>query len=98
MFHDPNLGSILLQVDDFAAYGTIDFLDLSHWEYAAPFGNGGFDMIDGSSGQGFWERNSENDGSGEPSLIYSARGMQHYAFVPTHPRKDGRIFNLSTPT
>lgn len=97
VFHDPVLGSVLIQVDDFAATNVIDFLDLSHWRYAAPFGNGSFDMMPGNSGYGYWSQNSENDGSGEPSLIYSARGMQHYCFVPTHPRKDGRLFNLKTP-
>lgn len=97
VFHDPNLGTVLIQVDDFAAYGVIDFLDLSHWEYAAPFGNGGFDMMPGGH-TGYWTQNMENDGSGEPSLFYSARGMQHYCFVPTHPRKDARLFNLASPT
>ncbi len=96
VFHDPNLGSVLLQIDDFAAYGVIDFLDLSHWEYAAPFGSGGFEMMPGQIG--YWTQNTENDGSGEPSLFYSARGMQHYAFVPTKPRSDGRIFNLTVPS
>lgn len=96
VFHDPNFGSIMWTIDDFASYGVLDFLNLENWEYLAPFGDGGFSMLDGQIG--YWTQNTENDGSGQPSLVYSARGMQHYCFVPTKPKEDVRIFNLSSPT
>ena len=94
VLHDPNLGSVMIVVDDFAEPGQIDFLNTSQWEIVNPI-DGGFRMFPGTIA-GIWNRNSETDGSGRPSKVYSANGIQVAAFVCRWPKGQVRLSGLVT--
>jgi hypothetical protein len=95
ILHDPNLGTQMLVVDDFAEPGQIDFLNRSQWEQATPI-DGGFRMFPGEVA-GIWSRNTESDGSGRPSKFYSANGLQLAAFVCRWPKGQIRMQGIATP-
>ena len=94
VLHDPNLGSVMIVVDDFAEPGKIDFLNTSQWEIVNPI-DGGFRMFPGELA-GMWSRNNETDGSGRPSKVYSANGIQVAAFVCKWPKGQVRLDGLAT--
>jgi len=96
ILHDPNLGSVMVIVDDFAEPGKIDFLNMSYWEIVNPI-NGGFRMFPGSIA-GIWERNTESVAGheGKPSKTYTANGIQTAAFVCRWPKGQVRLRNLTT--
>jgi hypothetical protein len=56
VLHDPNLGTVMVVVDDFAEYGNVDFLDLDE--------------------------------------VYSAQGIQAFAFVCKWPKGQARLQGL----
>ena len=94
ILHDPNLGSQMMVVDDFATPGQIDFLNRAQWEIANPI-DGGFRMFPGEIA-GIWSRNTEDDGTGRPSKVYSANGLQLAAFVCRWPKGQIRLEGLTT--
>jgi len=95
ILHDPNLGSQMMIVDDFAEPGQITFLNRSQWEQATPI-DGGFRMFPGELA-GIWTRNMHTDTGtiGTPSKIYSANGIQLAAFVCTYPKGQTRLEGLT---
>jgi hypothetical protein len=95
VLHDPNLGTQLLVVDDFAEPGNIDFLNRGQWEQATPI-DGGFRMFPGEIA-GIWSRNMEDDATGRPGKIYSANGLQLAAFVCRWPKGQIRMEGIATP-
>ena len=59
--HDPTLGTVAITVDDMAAYGVIDFLDMNTWEMVEPFpGGASFDFLPGEMAN-IWSRTSYNN-------------------------------------
>lgn len=96
MLHDPNLGSQMMVVDDFAEAGQIDFLNTAQWEQATPI-DGGFRMFPGELA-GIWSRNTEQDVNfaGQPSKVYSANGIMLAAFVCRWPKGQIRLQGLAT--
>lgn len=95
VLHDPNLGQMAYVVDDFAPYGKIRFLDMSSWLMVLPWGDSEFDFIPGEI-EGIWTRNSENDGSGRPSKVYSANGIFSFCFVNLAPFRQIELNNLTS--
>jgi len=104
--HDPTLGSVLLTVDDMAAYGVIDFLDIPSWEYVEPFpGGASFDFLPGQMAK-IWHRTHYNSAStaqnynakydGRPSKEFEAQGEQLYAWINTAPKRNVRIMGLDS--
>ena len=102
----PTLGSVALTVDDMAAYGVIDFLDMETWEMVEPFpGGSSFDFLPGSMA-GIWNRkmyNNETGGqgylakySGRPSKEFEAQGEQLYAWINVGPKRNVRILGLDS--
>mgnify|MGYP003627952321 FL=1 len=100
--HDPTLGTVALSVDDMAAYGTIDFLDMSTWEMVEPFpGGSSFDFMPGTMAK-IWNRSSYNNAGtsygtaydGRPSKEFEAQGEQLYAWLNTGPKRNVRITGL----
>ncbi len=95
-----------LTVDDMAAYGVIDFLDMETWEMVEPFpGGSSFDFLPGSMA-GIWNRkmyNNETGGqgylakySGRPSKEFEAQGEQLYAWINVGPKRNVRILGLDS--
>jgi hypothetical protein len=94
VLHDPNLGAVMVVVDDFAPFGKIRFLNLDNWEMVVPYGGaGGFDMMPGPIA-GVWSRHTEEDGTGRPSKTFSAQGIQAFAFVSRWPKGDASLEGL----
>jgi hypothetical protein len=102
--HDPTLGSVLLTVDDMAAYGVIDFLDIPSWEYVEPFpGGASFDFLPGHLAK-IWHRDSYNNVNtsygtkydGRPSKEFEAQGEQLYAWINIAPKRNVRILGLDS--
>ena len=102
--HDPTLGTVALTVDDLAAYGVIDFLDMSTWEMVEPFpGGASFDFLPGEMA-GMWSRTSYNhtntaygaDNNGRPSKEFEAQGEQLYAFINVGPKRNVRVMGLDS--
>jgi hypothetical protein len=105
--HDPTLGSVALTVDDLAAYGVIDFLDIDTWEMVEPFpGGSSFDFLPGSMA-GIWNRKMYNNEAiasggmlagagavGRPSKEFEAQGEQLYAWINVGPKRNVRILGL----
>ena len=95
VLYDPNLGHVALGVDDFAEYGQIAFLDMSTWHFIMPWGGSDtFAFIDGDIG--YWTRNSEDDGSGRPSKIYSANGIMSYCRFCNGAKRNILLSGLDT--
>lgn len=94
ILHDPNLGTVMVVVDDFAEPGNIDFINRSDWEIVSPI-DGGFFMFPGTLG-GIWSREGEPDGTGRLGKTFSAEGLQLSAFVCTAPKSQTRILGLAT--
>lgn len=94
ILHDPNLGTSMVVVDDFAPYGKIRFLEMDHWEMVTPV-TGGFRMLPGSIA-GIWERMGESDGSGKLGKRFQAQGIQAFAFVSTFPKHDASLEGINT--
>ena len=92
-FYDPAFGDVPIVVEDFAEYGEITLLDMNTWLLVHPFAGGGFQMLPGDVG-GMWTRNTENDGSGRPSKIWSAQGMQAHTYVNLGARKNIQLQGL----
>jgi hypothetical protein len=101
--HDPNLGTVLMVVDDFAAPGKIDFINRGQWEQAVPF-PGGFRMFPGTIA-GIWSRNNQQDdslsarGSAStwlPGKTFSANGLLAATWVCKWPKGQVRLMGLST--
>lgn len=92
ILHDPNLGSVMIIVDDFAEPGQIDFLNMAQWEIVNPI-DGGFRMLPGAIA-GIWNRMSESDGTGRLSKRYEAQGIQVAAFVCKWPKGQLRLSGL----
>ena len=85
-----------------AAYGVIDFLDMSTWEMVEPFpGGSSFDFMPGSMAK-IWNRSSYNNAGtaygtaydGRPSKEFEAQGEQLYAWLNTGPKRNVRIIGL----
>lgn len=104
--HDPTLGTVALTVDDLAAYGVIDFLDMSTWEMVEPFpGGASFDFLPGEMA-GMWSRTAYNSDStaqaynakfnGRPSKEFEAQGEQLYAFINVGPKRNVRVMGLDS--
>ena len=104
--HDPTLGTVALSVDDMAAYGVIDFLDMSTWEMVEPFpGGSSFDFMPGTMAK-IWNRSSYSSEStaqaydakynGRPSKEFEAQGEQLYAWLNTGPKRNVRIMGLDS--
>ena len=103
--HDPTLGSVALTVDDLAAYGVIDFLDMNPWEMVEPFpGGASFDFLPGSMAN-IWSRKSYNEDSatafgavynGRPSKEFEAQGEQLYAWINVGAKRNVRIQGLDS--
>jgi hypothetical protein len=102
--HDPTLGTVALTVDDMAAYGVIDFLDMSTWEMVEPFpGGSSFDFLPGEMAN-IWSRTSYNHTNtaygtqynGRPSKEFEAQGEQLYAFINVGPKRNVRIMGLDS--
>ena len=101
--HDPTLGSVALTVDDLAAYGVIDFLDMNTWEMVEPFpGGASFDFLPGSMA-GIWNRKNYNATAitdygaiynGRPSKEFEAQGEQLYAWINVGAKRNVRIQGL----
>ena len=102
--HDPTLGTVALTVDDLAAYGVIDFLDMSTWEMVEPFpGGSSFDFLPGEMAN-IWSRTSYNhtntaygaEYNGRPSKEFEAQGEQLYAFINVGPKRNVRVMGLDS--
>jgi hypothetical protein len=104
--HDPTLGTVALTVDDMAAYGVIDFLDLNTWEMVEPFPGGeSFDFMPGTFAK-IWNRTMYNNDasaqnyaskySGRPSKEFEAQGEQLYAWINVGPKRNVRLMNLTS--
>lgn len=102
--HDPTLGTVALSVDDMAAYGVIDFLDMSTWEMVEPFPGGqSFDFMPGSLAK-IWNRTSYNNVNtsygtsydGRPSKEFEAQGEQLYAWINVGPKRNVRLMGLDS--
>lgn len=101
--HDPNLGTVMLVVDDFAAPGKIDFINRGQWEQVVPF-PGGFRMFPGDI-SGIWSRdNQQADGLGwkgssvthVKGKTFSANGLLASTFVCKWPKGQTRLMGLAT--
>jgi hypothetical protein len=103
--HDPTLGSVAITVDDLAAYGVIDFLDMNTWEMVEPFPSGAsFDFLPGALA-GIWNRGSYNEDSdtsygaaynGRPSKEFECQGEQLYAWINVGAKRNVRIQGLDS--
>jgi len=104
--HDPTLGTVALSVDDMAAYGVIDFLDMSTWEMVEPFpGGASFDFMPGTMAK-IWNRVSYSSEStaqaydakynGRPSKEFEAQGEQLYAWINVGPKRNVRLMGLDS--
>jgi hypothetical protein len=94
VIHDPNMGQIALVVDDFAAYGQIDFLDMGTWRMVIPWADAEFQMIPGPIA-GMWTRNTEDDGTGRPSKVFSANGIWSFCFINLGAIRNARLQGLN---
>jgi hypothetical protein len=95
ILHDPNLGSQMIVVDDFAEPGKIDFINRSQWEQLSPI-DGGFQMLPGPI-SGIWNRNNQQ-GTGVtylPGKTYSANGLMLATWVCTWPKGQVRLDKLA---
>jgi hypothetical protein len=94
MLHDPNLGTQMMIVDDFAAAGQITFLSREDWEIITPI-DGGFRMFPGEIG-GIWGRESVVSGAqATPGKTYFANGLLLAAFVCRWPKGQIQLRGLT---
>jgi hypothetical protein len=103
--HDPTLGSVAITVDDLAAYGVIDFLDMNTWEMVEPFpGGASFDFLPGALA-GIWNRGSYNEDddagyaasfNGRPSKEFECQGEQLFAWINVGAKRNIRIQGLDS--
>lgn len=101
--HDPNLGTVMMVVDDFAAPGKIDFINRKQWEQVSPF-PGGFRMFPGTVA-GIWSRDNQVDDSqgfqrsatvNIGGKTFSANGLLAATWVCMWPKGQVRLMGLAT--